>query len=135
MNKAAKPLPTATAIAVEGHAPSERLCLYFKTADKTTDNKPIAIGLKPPEIKTLLYKIAAGLASAPLASFHAVAQSFGVRGIEAVLVGQTPSLKYEIEAGITLHTTIDASDLRKLRDQVSAILEHLDSLGSPIIKH
>jgi hypothetical protein len=125
-----KPLPTATALAVEGHVPSERLCLYFKTADSKTNKEPVAIGLKPPEVKELLHKMAMHLAAAPLPSFQAAAQSFGVRGgLDAILVGQTPTLKYDLECGLTLQTTIDVSELRRFRDRANEVLEFLDSLG------
>lgn len=115
---------------VSGNSTTGGIVLHFKN-----DAKQLAVGLSvPPTMAaSLVEHLVKCLASSPNKDARAAAQIVGIRDLSA----QTPhpnllTLKYELELGVQLETTIEVDVARRLRDQLDKAIQSLESQPPPV---
>lgn len=107
------------AISAEGDSKTGNLHLFYRMPNGET----IAVVLPPDLLGKTIAHLATGVLQSPNPETKALAQLFAIRNISASL--HPPSLltmKYEVEAGAVMETTIDRSDAQRLCDQLSSAL-------------
>lgn len=118
------PVPTAKDVNTSGNRARRSLTLLFDTPDT-----PTAVELPLPLVGEMVSQIAQQLADSDgAADIRGAAEMFTIRDVSAVLVGQVPALRYEVEAGLSMTTTLDHAAAVELHAKLGLILEHLGQL-------
>ena len=119
---------TPIAVQVEGNSASGAVHLFYRMPDSST----VAIALTPDMLERTLRNLVACVASSPNAAAASRAQLLGIRNVTAqVAHGALVTLRYELELGVTLETSIEPSEAEALASQLSAAASSVPSSVAP----
>lgn len=118
------------AISVEGDSETGNINLSYKMPDGET----ITVVLPPILLRKTISHLSTGVLGSPNQEVKALGQLFAIRDLKVNF--RPPALltmKYEVEAGAVLETTIDHSDAQRLLKQLSLALSSVVSSPEEIM--
>ena len=114
-------------VALSGNSETGDVHLFYRMPNGDT----IALVLSPALLRQTMSHLATGILESPHPAVKALAQLFAIRDISAHLhQAATVTLRYEIEAGATLETSLDRDDAVRLNQELTTVLASQEQVGS-----
>ena len=107
---------------VAGNPDTKKIVVHFKKG-----NEALGLAIDAPTAAKLIQQLAQTLISAPILEMSQYGQILGIHKLSAQMPHPNlPTLKYELECGVQMETTIEGDNLRTLHRQLTDIVNALD---------
>ena len=121
-----------TDLHVAGDPNTGEVWLHYRTGDNTA----ISIQLEPSLLAQTVLNLVLCAANSNKQETKEVVQLFAIREAHVgVVPGPLLVLNQEIECGISMTTTLDINDAKRLSDELKSSIEYMSSSSSPSPPH